>query len=200
MPGNRLDMDVAALRAEIAACRFCAPVLPCGPRPVVQFGADARIIIVSQAPGRLVHETGVPWHDASGQRLREWAGLAPKAFYDPELVALVPMGMCYPGRGDGADLPPRPECAPLWHRRIMASLPGKTLTLLIGQYAQNYYLPQTRRSSVTARVRAFDTLAPDILALPHPSWRSTGWMQRNPWFATGILPRLRQRVAEALAC
>ena len=207
--GPRADLADAGLisaedlRAEIAACRFCAAVLPCGPRPILQFAAGASIVIISQAPGRLVHETGVPWNDASGRRLRDWTGLAPEVFYDSDRIALVPMGLCYPGRGADADLPPRRECAPLWHDRIMSCLPARTLTLLVGQYAQNAYLPRARRMSVTARVRAFDTLAdtlaPHILALPHPSWRSTGWMRRNPWFEAEIVPRLRQRVAQALA-
>ncbi len=158
----------------------------------------ARIIIISQAPGRLVHESGVPWNDASGARLREWTGLTPEVFYDPERVALVPMGMCYPGRGAGADLPPRRECAPLWHDRILSSIARLRLTLLIGQYSQCRYLPQARRLSVTQRVAAFDTLMPGTICLPHPSWRSTGWMQRNPWFTEEIVPRLRDCVAGAL--
>ncbi len=194
-------MEVEALRAEIAACRACAEFLPGGPRPVLQLGASARILIVSQAPGRLVHETGVPWNDASGARLREWTGLTREVFYDPAFVALVPMGLCYPGRGMGADLPPRRECAPLWHERIRSCLTQLRLTLLVGQYAQQHDLPQVRRWSLTERVAGFDTLAPDIICLPHPSWRSTGWMQRNPWFTATIVPRLRERVADALrAC
>jgi uracil-DNA glycosylase len=190
--------DIEALRTEIAACRSCAAVLPGEPRPVMQLGAAARLLIVSQAPGRIVHETGVPWNDASGERLREWTGLTRDMFYDPEIVALVPMGLCYPGRGGGADLPPRRECAPLWHPRILPRLTELRLTLLVGQYAQHRYLPQAQGWSVTARVAGFDTLAPNTICLPHPSWRSTGWMQRNPWFAAEIIPRLRQRVAEAL--
>lgn len=190
---------IETLRAEIAACRACVAVLPHQPRPVVQLGAAARILIVSQAPGRLVHETGVPWNDASGERLREWTGLAPEQFYDPQTVALVPMGFCYPGRGEGGDLPPRRECASLWHGRIRSTLAGQRLTLLVGQHAQSHYLPQALPRSVTERVRAFDTLSPGLICLPHPSWRSTGWMQRNPWFAAEILPRLRERVAGALA-
>lgn len=189
--------EIETLRARIAACRACAASLPGEPRPVVQLGAGARILIVSQAPGRRVHETGVPWNDASGERLREWTGLAPALFYDPEIVALVPMGLCYPGRGVGADLPPRRECAPLWHDRIASCLAGLRLKLLVGQYAQACYLPQARRLSVTRRVAAFDTLEAGTVCLPHPSWRSTGWMQRNPWFTAEILPRLRERVAEA---
>jgi uracil-DNA glycosylase len=190
--------EIESLHAEIAACRMCAASLPHEPRPVVQLGAAARILIVSQAPGRMVHETGLPWNDASGERLREWTGLRTEVFYDPEMVALVPMGLCYPGRGGGADLPPRRECAPLWHGRILSCLTGRRLTLLVGQYAQHRYLPQARGWSVTARVAGFDTLAPDTICLPHPSWRSTGWMERNPWFAAEIIPRLRQRVADAL--
>ncbi len=145
-----------------------------------------------------MHDTGVPWNDASGNRLREWTSLPRDAFYDPDRVALVPMGLCYPGRGTGADLPPRRECAPLWHDRILSCLTALRLTLLVGQYAQQRYLPQARRMSVTARVAAFDRLAPATICLPHPSWRSTGWMQRNPWFTAEIVPRLRQRVAQAL--
>ena len=191
------DTEVQTLRATIAACRVCAAWLPCGPRPVVQFGRGASILIVSQAPGRIVHETGVPWNDASGDRLREWTALPRSVFYDPDRVALVPMGLCYPGRGNGADLPPRRECAPLWHGPILSCLNAR-LTLLVGQYAQNHYLPQARRLSVTERVRAFDTIAPGIACLPHPSWRSTGWMRRNPWFTEEIVPRLRGQVAHAL--
>ncbi len=164
----------------------------------MQFGPGARIVIISQAPGRLVHESGVPWDDASGERLRLWTGLTRAIFYDPEQIALVPMGLCYPGKGSAADLPPRRECAPLWHKRILSSMAPR-LTLLVGQYAQSEYWPETRRMSVTERVRAFDRLAPDTLALPHPSWRSTGWMRRHPWFEAEILPRLRARVAAALA-
>jgi len=139
---------------------------------------------------------------SQAQRLREWTGLSAEVLYDPDKVALVPMGLCYPGRGTAADLPPRPECAPLWHSRILACLTETKLAVLVGQYAQTFYLPQARRLSVTERVRAFDTFsgpgAPGIVALPHPSWRSTGWMRRNPWFTEEIVPRLRQRVADAL--
>ena len=192
------DQQVDVLRADIAGCRNCAAVLPHAPRPVLQLGAAARIVIVSQAPGRAVHDTDVPWHDASGQRLRAWTGLPGEQFYDPECVALIPMGLCYPGRGEDADLPPRRECAPLWHSRIRSCLTGPRLTLLVGQYAQHHYLPQARRMSVTQRVRSFDGLAPDTVCLPHPSWRSTGWMTRNPSFAAQIIPELPERVARAL--
>ena len=157
-------------------------------------------MIVSQAPGRLVHASGVPWDDASGERLRDWTGLtAQRCSTIPSEVALVPMGLCYPGRSAGADLPPRRECAPLWHGPILSSMTDVRLTLLVGQYAQSHYLPQARRLSVTDRVRAFDTIAPGMACLPHPSWRATGWMQRHPWFSAEIVPRLRQRVTQALA-
>ena len=188
---------ITALRADIAACRVCAAHLPAGPRPVVQFGASARIIIIGQAPGRRVHESGVPWDDASGERLREWTGLAPRQFYDAGTVALVPMGFCYPGTGASGDLPPRPECAPLWHERVLAVLPADALVLLVGSYAQDRYLPQARKLSLTDRVRGFAAFGPRFLPLPHPSWRSTGWMARNPWFAAEVLPALRHAVRAA---
>ena len=192
------DEQVELLRDEIAACRVCATALSHGPRPIVQFAATARILIISQAPGRRVHDSGVAWHDASGTRLREWTGLPREVFYDAQRVALVPMGLCYPGRGNGADLPPRRECAPVWHARILSCLTRLRLTLLIGYHAQNHYLPQARQLSVADRVAAFDRLAAGTICLPHPSWRSTGWMQRNAWFTENIVPRLRQRVTAAL--
>ena len=187
------------LLREIVRCTHCAAALPCGPRPVVQLGAGARIVLISQAPGRMVHESGVPWNDASGARLRDWLALSAGVFYDPQQVALVPMGFCYPGRGESGDLPPRPECARLWQSRVMAKLPARAITLLIGRYAQEHYLPRASRWSVTERVRAFDKLADGVVALPHPSWRVVGWMKRNPWFAEEIIPALRRRVSYALA-
>ena len=190
--------DAEQLRTEIGSCRICAPHLAAGPRPIVQFSATARIVIVGQAPGTRVHESGVPWDDASGERLREWTGLVPKIFYDQRKVALVPMGFCYPGKGASGDLPPRPECAPLWHERVMSCLPDNRLTLLVGCYAQERYLPETRELSLTERVRAYATFGPAFLPLPHPSWRSTGWMKKNPWFESEILPVLQAAVRERL--
>ena len=192
-------MTCDALRREISACTVCAPFLAAGPRPVVQFSTTARLVIVGQAPGRLVHESGVPWDDASGDRLREWTGLSPDVFYDAAKVALVPMGFCYPGKGESGDLPPRPECAPLWHERVMACLPEARTTLLVGSYAQARYLPAARGQSLTERVRAFAEHAPAWFALPHPSWRSTGWMRKNPWFETEVLPELRAAVRAAIS-
>ncbi len=188
----------ALLRAEIAACRVCAASLEAGPRPIVQFSATARLVIIGQAPGARVHESGIPWDDASGARLREWTGLDAAQFYDPALVALVPMGFCYPGTGSSGDLPPRPECAPLWHDRVLAALPPARLTILVGGYSQARYLPATRALSLTERVRRTDFQSPDFLPIPHPSWRSTGWMKRNPWFQEETLPQLRARVRELL--
>jgi uracil-DNA glycosylase len=187
-------ISITTLLGDIRACTVCAAHLPAGPRPIVQFSATSRIVIIGQAPGTRVHESGIPWDDASGDRLREWTGLTPSEFYDPARVALVPMGFCYPGTGTSGDLPPRPECAPLWHDRIMAMLPADRLTLLVGTYAQERYLPKTKRQSLTERVRDFRNYPPNILPLPHPSWRSSGWMKRNPWFATNLLPALREAV------
>ncbi len=183
------------LLKEIRACALCAAHLPAGPRPIVQFSATSSIVIVGQAPGTRVHESGVPWDDASGERLRDWTGLTPDLFYDSAKVALVPMGFCYPGTGTSGDLPPRPECAPAWHDRVMAALPANRLTLLVGSYAQERYLPLTKRLSLTDRVANFRDYLPGYFPLPHPSWRSTGWMKRNPWFEADLLPVLRETIA-----
>ena len=180
---------VATLLGDIRACTVCAAHLPAGPRPIVQFSATSRIVIIGQAPGTRVHESGIPWDDASGDRLREWTGLTPAEFYDPARVALVPMGFCYPGTGASGDLPPRAECAPLWHDRVLALLPADTLTLLVGSFAQERYLARAKRQSLTERVRDWRRHGPKFFPLPHPSWRSTGWMKRNAWFEIEVLPR-----------
>ncbi len=188
-----------SILADIRRCKVCKAHLPHRPRPVLQAGRSARIVIIGQAPGSKVHESGVPWRDQSGDRLRNWMGIDDITFYDPSLVALVPMGFCYPGAADGADLPPRPECAPLWHARLFAVLPKLKLTLLIGIHAQGYYLQDHPKATMTDTVRGFATYSPDRFPLPHPSWRSTGWMRRNPWFEAEVLPALRRRVRSALA-
>jgi uracil-DNA glycosylase len=188
--------DLAVLLGEIRACCVCSPHLAAGPRPIVQFGAGARLLIIGQAPGARVHASGVAWDDASGDRLREWTGLAPAVFYDPAQVALVPMGFCYPGSGPSGDRPPRRECAPLWHDRLLAALPVDRLTLLVGSYAQARYLPG--RATLTDRVRNFRQAPPGLFPLPHPSWRSTGWMARNPWFEADVIPALRAAVASVI--
>jgi len=185
------------LRA-VRACTVCAASLPLGPRPIVQAGASAAVLIVGQAPSSSVHASGVPWNDASGERLRDWTGIDRTQFYDPDRVALMPMGFCYPGAEPGAgDKPPRPECAPLWHARLLKGMPDIRLTLLVGLYAQKAHLPPPI-GTLTDTVRAFADFPPRFFPLPHPSWRSTGWMRRNPWFESGVLPALRSRVAAAL--
>jgi uracil-DNA glycosylase len=184
----------SALRTDIAACTVCAPHLAAGPRPIVRFGAAARLLIIGQAPGSKVHASGVPWDDRSGDRLREWTGLSKADFYDSRKVALMPMGFCYPGKGKSGDLPPRKECAPLWHDAILGLLPHDRLTLLVGSYAQAYYMPQDAGLSLAQRVAAFTSYLPRFFPLPHPSWRSTNWMQDNDWFERNVLPALREAV------
>ena len=192
---KRLD----ALLNEVRACRVCEGHLPLGPRPVVRISGSARILILSQAPGTRVHETGLTFNDRSGDRLREWLGIDREVFYDESRVAVLGMGFCYPGRdGKGGDLPPRPECAPLWHPRLLAELPKAELTLLVGSYAIDYYLPETRRDSMTETVKAWRDYLPRYWPLPHPSWRTTAWEQKNPWFKRRLLPELRRAVAGLL--
>ena len=170
-----------------------------GPRPVVQAGEGARVLIVGQAPGSKVHASGIPWDDDSGERLRDWTGLSRDAFYDPDRVALMPMGFCYPGKGNGGDLPPRPECAPLWHARLLTALPQVRLTQLVGQYAISCYLPARPRPTLTEVVRTRTGAPPGTIPLPHPAWRSTLWMKKNLWFAAEVLPDLRAGIDAALA-
>lgn len=184
-----------ALLREIRACAVCAAHLPHGPRPVVQASGRARLLIIGQAPGSKVHASGRPWTDESGRRLREWTGLDETTFYDPEAVAILPMGFCYPGRGANADLPPRPECAPLWHDRARALLPEVRLTLLVGAHAQAAYIGKAKMQENVERWR---DAPPGVFPLPHPSWRVVGWMRRNAWFEDEALPELRRRVAGAL--
>ena len=182
------------LHQEISACRICEAHLPHGPRPVVQFSSASRILIIGQAPGSKVHASGIPWDDDSGDRLRHWLGLGKSDFYDATKVALVPMGFCYPGKASGGDKPPRKECAPQWHKRLLDVLPEDRLTLLVGTYAQAHYLPETKKLSLTERVRQWREFLPSI-PLPHPAWRSTIWMKKNPWFEAEVLPELRKRVS-----
>ena len=184
------------LATEIAACRVCEAHIE--PRPVASFSPTARLVIIGQAPGSKVHASGVPWDDASGDRLRQWTGLDKATMYDPARVALVPMGFCYPGKSSGGDKPPRRECAPLWHPRILELLPPDRLTLLVGTYAQARYLPEARGLTMTERVRDFSAFLPGFFPLPHPAWRSTIWMRANPWFEEQILPKLRSAVRERL--
>jgi uracil-DNA glycosylase len=184
-----------AVVGRVRACTLCAQHLPLGPRPVLRAEATARLLIIGQAPGTRVHESGIPWNDASGERLRAWLGIDAQTFYDAARIAIVPMGFCYPGRaGGGGDNPPRPECAPQWHPALLAALPGIELTLLVGAYAQARYLGAARPRTMTETVRAWRGWLPDYMATPHPSWRTTGWLKRNPWFEDEVLPELRRRV------
>ena len=186
-----------ALLAQVRACRICEAQLPHGVRPVVQLHPDARVLIAGQAPGRRVHESGVPFDDPSGDRLREWMGVDRRTFYDPRQVAILPMGFCYPGTGKSGDLPPRPECAPAWREQLLGALPNIQLTLVLGQYAQAYHLGGPRKS-VTVAVEAWSDSWPNQVPLPHPSPRNQGWFKRNPWFITDVLPRMRERIEHLL--
>lgn len=179
---------------QVRACRVCEAYLPLGPRPVVQIGERARIVIVGQAPGTKVHQSGIPWRDASGDHLREWMAVDNEQFYDRQSIALVPMGFCYPGAGNGGDAPPRPECAPLWHPELLGRLAEDVLMILVGQYAIKHYLGPRRAKTLTETVRAFDTYLPRFFPLPHSSWRSKLWMKKNEWFERDVLPALRQTI------
>ena len=177
---------------------MCVPHLPLGPRPVFQVHPKASILIAGQAPGRKVHETGIPFNDPSGQRLREWMGIGSEIFYDPVKIAILPMGFCYPGTGKSGDLPPRPECAETWRDLLMAEMPEIQLTLVIGQYAQQWHLGKSKKSNLTKTVFAWKEYWPDILPLPHPSPRNNIWLKKNPWFENEIVPTLQLKIAEIL--
>lgn len=187
------------LLADIHACRLCEAQLQDGPRPVLQASASSRMLIVSQAPGRKVHATGIPFNDVSGDRLRDWLGIGRDMFYDAQRIAIVPMGFCFPGSGRGGDLPPRPECAPTWHPRLLPLLKHVQLRLAIGQYAQAGLLGEARGATLTETMLAWrDHLARGVLPLPHPSPRNRLWLKRNPWFETELIPVLRTEVARVL--
>lgn len=185
------------LLADIRACTWCAADLPHGPRPVLQLHPSARILVAAQAPGRKVHETGIPFNDASGDRLRRWLGLEREQFYDPTLVAIVPMGFCYPGQGPSGDLPPRPECAARWRAPVLQVLQRVELTLVVGRYAAAYHLPQ-ERAGVTAAVRNWRRHWPSVVPLPHPSPTNNRWFAQNRWFEEEVVPLLRARVADVV--
>jgi uracil-DNA glycosylase len=185
---------LAALLAKVRACNACAGALPLGPRPVVQLSTSATILIASQAPGSRVHQTGVPFSDTSGDRLREWMGVSSDDFYDESTFAIVPMGFCYPGRSGSGDAPPRAECARLWRKQLLELLPAVRLTLLVGTYAQNHVLGP---ATLTSRVRNFPDYLPQYFPLPHPSWRSRIWEKKNPWFHTAVIPELRSAIERA---
>lgn len=192
--------EFQALLAQVRACRLCAKHLPLGPRPILRAAPSATLLIVGQAPGRKVHETGIPWNDPSGDRLRGWLELSREQFYDESRIAIIPTGLCYPGKlpGRGGDCPPRPECAPKWHPPLLAALPQVRLTLLIGGYAQAYHLGRRARGSLSETVAAWREFLPEFLPLPHPSPRNLNWLRRHPWFEAEVVPELRRRVREVL--
>ena len=201
-PGNSTDDALGALLREIRSCQICAETLPLGPRPVLRASTTAKLMIIGQAPGTKVHESGIPWNDQSGDRLRSWLAIDHEVFYDESQIAIVPMGFCYPGRhARGGDLPPRPECAPAWQPRLLPHLSTVELTLLVGQYAQKWHLGGRRHKTLTGTVRAWTEFGPEYFPLPHPSWRTMAWARRNPWFESEVLPELRARVQAILgAC
>jgi uracil-DNA glycosylase len=187
------------LLKEVRGCTICAAHLPRGPRPVLQADARARILIAGQAPGSKVHASGVPFDDASGERLRQWMGVGREQFYDPEIVAILPMGFCYPGTGKSGDLPPRRECAPQWRTRLLQAMPHIELTLVIGQYAMAWHLPNAATSNLTQTVRAWREHGSAVLPLPHPSPRNNIWLKANPWFALEVVPALQARVGSIVS-
>jgi uracil-DNA glycosylase len=196
-PGNSTEDDFSQLIESVRQCRLCEKSLPMGPRPVLQVDPRARILIAGQAPGRRVHESGIPFDDPSGDRLREWLGVSKATFYDSAQIAILPMGFCYPGTGTSGDLPPRPECEQAWRSRLMQELGAVRLTVVIGMYAQKWHLPDTRKN-LTETVRAWRDYAPTIIPLPHPSPRNNIWLKKNPWFSEELLPVLHERVQQVL--
>lgn len=192
-----MGKSLTALLNSVSNCTVCADHFDHEPRPVVQLGNSARIVIIGQAPGRRVHESGIPWDDPSGRTLRAWLGLTDEQFYDPDTVALIPMGFCFPGSAKSGDKPPRPECAPLWHEKLLAELPDDRLEIIIGMYAQKRYI-ENRQPTLTETVAQWRDYLPRQIVMPHPSPRNQHWLKKNPWFIDETLPALRARVAEVL--
>ena len=193
-----MKRNFTALLKEVRNCTICEGELPHGVRPVLQLHPDARVLIAGQAPGRKVHESGVAFEDASGDRLREWMGVTREEFYDAKQIAILPMGFCYPGTGKSGDLPPRPECAPAWREATLSRIKNLEITLVIGQYAQAYHL-EVGKLSLTEIVLGWRGYWPDIIPLPHPSPRNNIWLRKNPWFETDLLPELKKRVRSVLS-
>ncbi len=183
---------------KILRCEVCKQCLPLGPRPVIQLNKSSKIVIISQAPSRRVHETGIPWNDASGKKLKSWMDVSDEIFYNPTCISILPMGFCYPGKGVSGDLPPRPECAPLWHPQVFKYFENKPLILLVGQYAQRYYLKKSFKGSLTETVRNYEEYLPTYFPLPHPSPRNQNWVIINPWFMKEAVPELQKRIQAAL--
>ncbi len=183
-----------SLLKEIRQCTVCLPALENGVNPILAATPKSKFAIIGQAPGSIVHQTGIPWDDKSGERLRNWLGVDDDTFYNPDIFALIPMGFCYPGKGRSGDLPPRKECAPLWHQKVLDLISDIQLTILIGSYAQEYYLQKTRKRTLTDTVRNYKTYLPEYLPLPHPSPRNNIWLKKNEWFAAEVIPYLRKTI------
>ncbi len=198
MKKESVDTELAELIESVRMCRLCEKSLPLGPRPVLQVDSRATILIAGQAPGRRVHESGVPFDDPSGDRLRDWLGITRDVFYDASKVAILPMGFCYPGTGKSGDLPPRPECEPAWRQQLLDRLENIELTLVIGLYAQKSHLPNAKKN-LTETVRAWKEFDRGMIPLPHPSPRNNIWLKKNPWFTESLLPHLRRSTRRALA-
>jgi uracil-DNA glycosylase len=190
--------DLTKLVEEVRACRLCEDVLPLGPRPVLRATATAKVLIAGQAPGTKVHESGIPWNDASGQRLRAWLSLSDDVFYDQSRVAIIPQGFCYPGRGAHGDLPPSPRCQATWHVRLIAAMPKIEVVVAAGQYAHAFHLGSRRRATLTETVAAWREFAPRCFPIPHPSWHNNRWLKVNPWFERDLVPAMRRVVHAAL--
>lgn len=189
--------SIRELKWQMRGCTLCRD-LPLGPKPLFKIAAEARILIVGQAPGRITHEKGVPFDDPSGDRLRDWLGITRATFYDDPRIGILPMGFCFPGSGKSGDLPPRLECAPQWRAQALAAMPDVALTIVIGRYALDWHFPEKKRATLTDVVQAWQAFWPDHVVMPHPSPRNNIWLKRNPWFTTDVLPALRHRVAEVL--
>ncbi|HAU0201923.1 TPA: uracil-DNA glycosylase family protein [Legionella pneumophila] len=190
-----MNSQFESLLKEVRNCEICKQYLPLGPRPIVQLNKEVKILIAGQAPGKTVHETGIPFNDASGDRLRDWMGIDKNVFYDAKKIAILPMGFCYPGRGKSGDLPPRPECAATWRKRILGELSCIELTLVIGQYAIDWHLGNRQKESLTATVKNWEAYWPTEIVLPHPSPRNNIWLKKNPWFEQQILPTLKKKIS-----
>ena len=189
---------IAALKKNIKACVLCEDYLPYTPKPVFSFSKKSKILVVGQAPGIKVHESGIPWNDASGDRLREWMQVSKEQFYDTNYFSIVPMGLCYPGKGKSGDLPPRRECAEKWMQPILGKIPQIKLTLLIGQYSQQWFLNGTKKNTLTKTVKSWKEYQPKYFVLPHPSPRNNIWLKKNPWFEKQLVPRLKRKVKELI--
>lgn len=191
-------MKLFTLKQNISKCTECKEHLPLGCNPVFSAGTKSKIIVIGQAPGHIVHRTNIPWNDTSGDRLRKWMGVDKETFYDIKKVSLIPMGFCYPGTGDRGDLPPRKECAPMWHTQLLPLLTDVKLIILAGAYAQKYYLSKNRKRNLTLNVQHYEEYLPLYFPLPHPSGRNNIWLKKNPWFEQECVPHLKHIIQEML--